>query len=125
MLTRHRSHVLRWRAHRPLRGRARLVREEGMAAVAPLSIARWFTPAFIAQMWEMISHFDVEARLPALALPTLVIVGADDTSTPPASAQLVANAIKGARLKTIENSSHLVTLEAPDAVNTLLREFLA
>lgn len=73
----------------------------------------------------MISHFDVEARLPTLALPTLVIVGADDTSTPPASAQLVANAIKGARLKTIENSSHLVTLEAPDAVNALLREFLA
>ena len=81
-----------------LRERARVAREDGMSAIAPMSLARWFTPAFrtarpnlmdratksmLAQdgafhgaMWDMIAGLDLQARLRAVACPTLVVTGA-------------------------------------------------
>jgi pimeloyl-ACP methyl ester carboxylesterase len=54
-----------------------------------------------------------------------VIVGADDLATPPHKSERIAERIPGARLERIADCGHSSTLEQPEAVTTLLRDFLA
>ncbi|MNL89717.1 3-oxoadipate enol-lactonase 2 [compost metagenome] len=58
-------------------------------------------------------------------MPTLVIVGEQDPTTPPAEAEAMAKAIPGARLVVIPGAGHLANLEQPDAFNAAVREFMA
>jgi pimeloyl-ACP methyl ester carboxylesterase len=67
---------------------------------------------------------DSRATLAAVHVPTLVLVGAEDTLTPPSEAAAIAAGIEGARLETIETAGHLANLERPSAVNAVLRAFL-
>jgi pimeloyl-ACP methyl ester carboxylesterase len=53
--------------------------------------------------------------LAAIAVPTLAIVGTEDSITPPAEARAMAAAIPGARLVEIAGAGHLAALEAPQA----------
>ena len=130
-----------------LRERASFTRREGMRALAPLSLARWFTPefsqrrpdvldgiskllyrqdaAFHAALWDLISTLDTLAGLQASTLPAQVIVGAEDTSTPTAAAYLLAEALRTTNMQVIPGSAHFTNLEAPKAVNDLLLRFLA
>lgn len=130
-----------------LRDRAMFVRKEGMRAVAPLSLARWFTPEFSkrrpdvldrvskilyqqdpsyhAVMWEMISQLDTEHRLQELSLPAQVIVGEVDLSTPVSMAQTLAKALGTEHLHVVPDSSHFTNLEAPEIVNSLLLNFFS
>jgi 3-oxoadipate enol-lactonase len=56
--------------------------------------------------------------------PTLVIVGADDTATPPDKARRIHERIRGSRLVVIPDAGHTVTVEEPASVNAALIEFL-
>jgi 3-oxoadipate enol-lactonase len=67
---------------------------------------------------------DSRETLPTIAVPTLVLVGAEDVLTPPAEAEAMAAAIPGARLGVIPGAGHLANLENPGAVNAALRAFL-
>ncbi len=130
-----------------LRERARLSREAGMAAIVPLSQERWFPPSFRtarpdildraakdllrqdpqfhAAMWEMIAGLDLQARLPALRCPTLVVVGGEDSNAPLAAGRQIARLVPGAILHEVPGTGHFPPLEAPKAFNGLLRSFLA
>lgn len=68
---------------------------------------------------------DSRAMLPAISVPTLVLVGEEDVLTPPDEAKALAAAIPGARLEVIPRAGHLANLENPDAVNAALRAFPA
>jgi 3-oxoadipate enol-lactonase len=57
-------------------------------------------------------------------VPTLVVVGEEDSLTPPASAEVIAQAVARARLVRIPAAGHLSNLEAPEAFNRAVREFL-
>jgi pimeloyl-ACP methyl ester carboxylesterase len=57
-------------------------------------------------------------------VPTLVLVGNDDALTPPARAEALAAAIRGARLVTIPGAGHLSNLEQPEHFNAAVRAFL-
>lgn len=63
-------------------------------------------------------------RLPALSVPTLVVVGEHDVATPPAKAGALAGAIPGARLVVVPGAGHTATLEAPAQVNAAIAAFL-
>jgi 3-oxoadipate enol-lactonase len=66
-------------------------------------------------------------RLPelgAIEVPTHVVVGADDTLTPPDVARAMAERIPGARLSVIANAGHLSNLEQPQAFNAAVLGFL-
>ena len=65
---------------------------------------------------------DVRAHLGDIAAPTLVVVGELDEETPPAYAEALAVGIPGARLAVIPGAGHYTPLEAPDALNALLRD---
>jgi len=68
---------------------------------------------------------DSRETLPTIAVPTLVLVGAEDVLTPPSEATTMAAAIPRARLDVIPAAGHLANLENPGAVNAALRAFLA
>ncbi|MFJ4970049.1 alpha/beta fold hydrolase [Streptomyces sp. NPDC088755] len=69
-------------------------------------------------------HPPVADELHRITAPTLVLVGAEDVSTPPADAEAIAARVAGARLRAIVGAGHTPTLEQPAAVSLHLREFL-
>lgn len=69
-------------------------------------------------------RFDRMEVIGQITLPTLVMVGEKDTSTPPKYARYLADKIPGAELVSIPEAGHLMALEAPDQVNFALRSFL-
>jgi len=56
--------------------------------------------------------------------PTLVVVGAEDTLTPPADSEALAKAIRGVHLEVIPAAGHLSNLEQPAAFTRALDAFL-
>ena len=71
------------------------------------------------------NRLPVDAEISRITAPTLVIVGADDVATPPVKSERIAERIPGARLEQIADCGHTSTLEQPEAVTALLRNFLA
>jgi 3-oxoadipate enol-lactonase len=67
----------------------------------------------------------VYPEIDAIAAPTLIVVGADDTSTPPIRAQRMADRIPGSQLHIVPSCGHTSTLEQPAAITGLLADFLA
>jgi 3-oxoadipate enol-lactonase len=121
--------------------RAATVREHGLGAVAEAALGRWFTPGFAgteryremllsvdpegyARCCEALARWDVRDDLGGITAPTLVVVGADDPSTPPAIGEQLAAGIPNARLEVIPNAAHVANVERPAEFNRLLKEFL-
>ncbi|MGH3001256.1 MAG: 3-oxoadipate enol-lactonase, partial [Gaiellaceae bacterium] len=123
--------------------RARVVREQGTAAVADAVVARWFTPDMpqhvvarfrqtleamprepYARCCEALASWDARARLGEIRPPTLVIAGEADASTPIVHAELLAQGI-GAPLVAIERAAHLANVERPVQFNRAILELPA
>ena len=68
-------------------------------------------------------RLDVAEGVKRIAVPTLVMCGADDKMTPPALSQFLADNIPGARLSLIENAGHMVMMENAEAFNDVLKTF--
>ena len=81
-------------------------------------------PAYIRQNEAVIARGDSRPRLAAVAVPTLVAVGAEDAMTPRAMTDEIAALVPGARLRVIPDCGHLPPLEKPVATASLLREWL-
>ncbi len=130
-----------------MRERAAKARREGMQAVMAMATGHWFTPEFrqrrpdvidrvektflafdpgqYAALWEMIATLETRERLAELVCPTLVLVGEQDASTPPAAARVIAERIAGAQVGVIAGAAHLVPIETSQEVNQWLQTFLA
>lgn len=66
---------------------------------------------------------DSTSDLSTISVPTLVLVGAEDSLTPPAAARRLQSAIPGAALVEIPDAAHLSPLENPEAFNRALLDF--
>jgi pimeloyl-ACP methyl ester carboxylesterase len=73
----------------------------------------------------MAARPDRTSDLAGIKVPTLVLVGADDTVTPPDEARAMAEAIPGAQLEIIPDAGHLAPLENPAASNAAILRFLS
>jgi 3-oxoadipate enol-lactonase/4-carboxymuconolactone decarboxylase len=124
--------------------RAAKVRTEGITSIEDAVIARWVTPAFIntapaeglramllrtpvegyAASAEAIAAADLSASTGRLNLPTLIIVGDQDQSTPVASARALNKAITGSSLVVIENAAHIPLVEKPKEITSAMLDFL-
>jgi pimeloyl-ACP methyl ester carboxylesterase len=82
-------------------------------------------PAFHRQQHAIMHRPDSRPDLPRVAAPTLVGVGEHDALTPPHLAEEIATLIPGARLAVVPRAGHLPSMEEPEAVNALLRAWLA
>jgi pimeloyl-ACP methyl ester carboxylesterase len=63
--------------------------------------------------------------LPQIRVPTVVVVGEQDTLTPPALSEKMAGLIPGASLVKIPGAGHLTPMERPGAVAAALGDFFA
>lgn len=68
--------------------------------------------------------FDVRDRLGEVRQPTLVVCGADDQMTPVRYSQFLASNIPNAVLKIIPSAGHMVMLEQPRLVASVISEFV-
>lgn len=126
--------------------RLEAVEEKGVAAIADQIMERWFTapyrgadnPAFEGYK-AMLTRTTVEGYLgtcaalrdadltqstAALRVPTLVLVGDQDGSTPPDLVKTTADLIEGARFEIVADAGHLPCIEKPEATARLIGDFL-
>ena len=82
------------------------------------------TPAGVAAAQRgMARRPDSTPTLATIACPTLVVVGAEDTLTPPAEAEKMVAGIKGSKLARIPGAGHLPNVENPGAFDLALLDF--
>lgn len=78
-----------------------------------------------AALRAMALRHDSSPLLPGIAVPTLVVVGDQDTITPPADAERMAAAIPQARLVRIRGAAHLSNMEQAEEFNRVVAGFTA
>jgi pimeloyl-ACP methyl ester carboxylesterase len=91
---------------------------DALAADTPLA-------TFAEQVEIAINRVDSRPRLPRIDVPTLVACGVEDGICPPELSREIAAAVPGAVLVIIERAGHYLTLDQPDTVSQLLRDWLA
>ena len=124
-----------------------LVRKDGAAAVADQMLPKMLGPGTqqnrpevvksLRSMMEMCSPQTIEyalaamrdrpdrtGELPAIKVPTLIIVGDADAITPPAVAEGMAKAIPAAKLEVIRDAGHMSPMEQPEQVNRAIERFV-
>ena len=97
------------------------------------------TPAMHAEVIDTMSRIDPAAyvigaravwladqidRASAIRVPTLVLVGDEDSITPPALSEQLVSLIPGATIAVIAGAGHLANLEQPTAFNAAVDTFL-
>jgi 3-oxoadipate enol-lactonase len=125
--------------------RVATVEREGIAAIVPATLERWFTPRAHAEQPQLIAGFttmlaraavsgylagcraieaaDLRADDARISAPTLVVAGARDVVTPPASGEEMCAAIRGAELVVLD-AAHILCAEQPAAFNAAVLAFL-
>jgi 3-oxoadipate enol-lactonase len=79
----------------------------------------------IAALRAMATRPDSSPLLANIDVPTLVLVGEEDSITPPSDAERMAAAIRGARLVRIAGAAHLSNYEQPTELNLAVSTFVA
>jgi pimeloyl-ACP methyl ester carboxylesterase len=88
--------------------------------------ARSTNPQGFLQAARFVASGDMPPLGAGLALPVLLIQGAEDRVNPLATnAALLVEALPNARLVVLEGCGHLPEVEEPERVNDLVRRFLA
>jgi 3-oxoadipate enol-lactonase len=125
--------------------RIETVRAQGMAAIVPGVIDRWFTKPFqerapdsVARIRDMLLATDPEGyaaccaavrdmdqrqAISAISVPTLVIAGRHDLATSPEQGRLIADTVPGAHFLELD-AAHLSNIEAEAAFTRALLDFL-
>lgn len=83
------------------------------------------TAALVRQNRAVMGRADLRPTLGAVTCPTLVVGGAQDQLTPRERSREIADAIPGAQLQLLPECGHMLTWEQPQAVTTLLVDWLA
>lgn len=117
------------------------VEANGIEALADGVMTRWFAPAFRASVegegyrtmlvrqsaagYTMSCAAIRDADLTEIAIridvPTVVVVGAEDGSTPPSLCAEFAKLITGARFEVINDAAHIGPVEQPAIVTEIIR----
>jgi len=85
----------------------------------PPDPAGWAAQAAAGASW------DADGRLARIVAPTLVVAGTADAVVDPRNAQLLADAIPGAKLELVDGAGHLPFWERPGEFAALVERFLA
>jgi 3-oxoadipate enol-lactonase len=126
--------------------RVREAREIGVAPLVEATVERWVTPAFKGTQPELmqkmramvlgtsldgyagcaaaIRDMELAAVIDRITVPTLVVAGEDDTSTPLPILERIARSIPDAQLMKIANAAHMPTMEQPHLCTPAIESFL-
>lgn len=80
--------------------------------------------AFVRQQTAILGRPDSRPTLSSIRVPTMVVVGADDVTTPLEQAQIMHEGIAGSVLHVLPECGHLPPLEQPEDAIRLLRHWL-
>ncbi len=69
-------------------------------------------------------RFDLMNEVEKIVLPTLILCGDNDQLTPVKYSQFLNSRIKGSKLEVLPNAGHMVMMEAAQAFNEKVREFI-
>jgi len=72
-----------------------------------------------------LTGFDERANLASIAVPVLCLVGTDDRNAPPLAMERMAARIPGARYVCMADVGHVPNLEAPQAFDATVLDFLS
>jgi len=72
----------------------------------------------------MAARRDYTADLPAINVPTLIIVGREDSIRPITDAEVMHRGIQDSRLEIIEDAAHMTNMEQPEVFDGALLGFL-
>lgn len=104
----------------------RAVREQAEIIEATRQVIEATSPATIAgALRGMAQRPDMTGELPNIAVPALVLCGQHDVISTIDEMRSIAGTLPNARFAEVSGSGHMTTLEAPDAVNAAIRQFLA
>ena len=119
----------------------------GLAAIVDGMMQRWFGPGFHERSAVALDGYrnmflrqpaegyiatcfalrdaDLTPLLARIAVPTVVVVGADDGASPPDKVEAFARAIPGARFELLPDCGHIPSVEQPQRLTASLRSFLS
>ena len=122
--------------------RIRIATTQGMKALVPSTMERWFTASFrntpaakkIADViaatpvngyvgcGQAIMKLNTTARLKDIKMPVLAITGEADPSA--GGTKYIGEHVPGAKFVSIPQAAHIANIEQPEKFNQALREFL-
>ncbi|SDW57721.1 Pimeloyl-ACP methyl ester carboxylesterase [Ruegeria halocynthiae] len=79
---------------------------------------------FVRQMRALQRRPDQQSTLRRIKIPTLIVCGAHDADNPVRKHTFLADLIPDAELRVIDRAGHFPTLETPETVNEMLRDWL-
>ncbi|HSW16238.1 MAG TPA: alpha/beta hydrolase, partial [Ramlibacter sp.] len=82
-------------------------------------------PSTYRRALQALVHFDRRASLGAIHVPTLLVAGEHDRDAPPARMREMGRAIAGSTFIEMPGIGHLQNLEAPDAFDAAVLNFLS
>jgi 3-oxoadipate enol-lactonase len=119
---------------------------KGMQGQVDETLARWFTPDYLRRnppevdlirrqilktpvngyigCSEAIRGLNNLGRLAEIDIPVLIIVGEEDPGTPVAASEAMHERISGSKLVILSSARHLSNIEASEAFNEALLDFL-
>ncbi|ASS95475.1 alpha/beta fold hydrolase [Peribacillus simplex] len=80
---------------------------------------------YINQLKAVMTRSDQRPILPAIACPTMILVGRDDRVCPLHMSEFLSENIPTSSLEIISHSGHLSPLEQPEKVSAALRKWLS
>jgi pimeloyl-ACP methyl ester carboxylesterase len=83
------------------------------------------TSAITGAIRALMTRPDSSPLLSTIHVPTLIVVGAEDTVTPPAAAEQMHRDIPGSTLVQIPAAGHLSNLEQPELFDAAVARFLS
>ena len=78
---------------------------------------------FMSQQQAIMSRRDQRDTLPLITQKSIVICGTEDVLTPPAESEEMARLLPNAQLVLLDGIAHMATMEAPDTISDLLRDW--
>jgi pimeloyl-ACP methyl ester carboxylesterase len=99
--------------------------EEAYARFLEVGLRRAVPVEVIMEQVRAITEHDTSARLPELALPTLVMHGTLDQMIPVQNGRMIAELIEGSRLEIFDGVGHLFFWEQPERAAELVRAHAA
>ena len=127
-------------------GRIAAVRAGGLGSIVDAVMTRWFTERYRRDEADALAGWrnmflrmpvdgyvgtcaalrdaDLREEIGAIATPTLVVVGAEDLSTPVELVRDMASRIAGAQFEIIADAGHIPSIEQPQALSDLIENFL-
>lgn len=100
-------------------------REDVIGMAVRRMIESTSSPHIIATLQALADRPDSTQTLATISVPTLIVVGESDKTTPLSDAQYMAERLpERTRLEVIPQAGHLSPLENPTAFNAILRDFL-